>query len=74
VGVGGKGISIGIGGGGGARLLSGVTKSLAEGWVLSVNVEFVRSSGTNASVSADLKALEMRVVLDLVGWWSGVAS
>jgi hypothetical protein len=66
VGVGGKGISIGIGGGGGARLLSGVTKSLAEGWVLSVNVEFVRSSGTKASVSADLKALEISVVLDLV--------
>ena len=42
--------------------------------MLSVNVEFVRSSGTNVSVSADLKALEMSVVLDLVAWWSGVAN
>ena len=67
-------MSIGIGGGGGARLLSGVTKLLAEACVLSVNVEFVRSSGTNVSVSADLKALEMSVVLDLVAWWSGVAN
>lgn len=35
--------------------------------MLRVNVEFVLSSGTNASVSADLNALEMSVVLDLVG-------
>lgn len=67
MGVGGNGMCIGIGGGGGALRLSGVTKSLAEGWVLNVNVDCVRSSGTNASVSADLRALEIKVVLDLAG-------
>lgn len=72
--MGGNGKCVGIGGGGGARLLSGVMKSLAEGWVLRVKVEFVRSSGTKVRVSADRRAFDSKVVLERPAPCSGVGS